>query len=131
MRKTARWVALALVAATAVFGAINAFDELGDGATPLQQSVGVAVAAYALLSWVILFAVWRRRSWGTVAAVGWTLATAWAASMGSYAWGNAPWGAVLAAGGSCVLLGAWIVWAVRESVRAYSPAPVAAQETRP
>ena len=128
MRKAARWIALTLVVVTAVLGSIETFDELGDGETLLQQSVGVAVALYSVLAWVMLFAVWRRRAWGVPVAVVWSLATIWAASMGSYAWGNAPWGAVLSAGGSCVLLGVWIVWAVREFVR--TPMPVASPEPR-
>ena len=128
MRKAARWLALAVVAATGVFGSINAFDELGDGDTLLQRSVGAAVALYAALSWVILVATWRRRAWGVPVAVVWSLATIWAATMGSYAWGHAPWGAVVAAGASCVLLGVWIVWAVRESVSAQSPPPVASPD---
>lgn len=130
MRKVARWLALGLVAVAAVLGVPNAIDELGEGETLLQHSVGVAVTVYAVVSWLILFAVWKRRSWGVPAAVVWALATTWAASVATFAFGEAPWGAVLASGGSCVLLGAWIIWAVRDSVRARPPAPVASPETR-
>jgi len=129
MRKVARWIALALVAVAAVLGVPNAIDELGEGETFLQKSVGVAVTVYAIVSWLILFAVWKRRAWAVSAAVVWALATIWAASVATFSYGDAPWGAVLASGGSCALLGAWIIWAVRDSVRA-PEAPVASPETR-
>lgn len=130
MRKAARWAALALVAVAAVLGSINAFDELGAGETPLQKTVGIAVAVYAICSWLVLFAAWRRHSWGIAAAVLWTVATAWAASVSSHAYGGAPAIGVVSAGGSCLLMGWWIVWALRETLRTQPPAPVAASESR-
>ena len=126
MRKAARWTALALVLVTAVFGSINAVDELGDGETFLQKSVGVAVATYTILAWLILLGVWRRQIWAWYLAIPWTAATVWAASVSTVAWGDAPIGAAIAAGTSCVLAGAWIVWAVRDAVTQ----PVAVQESR-
>ena len=126
MRTAARWIALALVVVTTVFGSINTVDELGDGETFLQRSVGVAVAAYTILGWLILFGVWRRQRWAWYAAIAWTAATVWAASVSTFAWGDAPIGASIAAGGGCLLAGAWIVWAVRDSV----PRPIAVPESR-
>ena len=126
MRKPARWTALALVLVTTVLGSINTVDELVEGETFLQRSVGVAVAAYTMLGWLILFGVWRRQRWAWYAGIAWTAATVWAASVSTFAWGGAPIGASIAAGAGCLLAGAWIVWAVRDSVSQ----PVAVPESR-
>jgi hypothetical protein len=123
MRKAARWLALTLVAATAVFGSINAIDEFGDGATFWQRSVGVAVSMYAILSWVLLLAVWRRRRWAVWIAVAWAVSATWAAAVSTVAWGNAPIAAAAGAGLSCVLLGAWVAWATRDALRSGKPDP--------
>jgi hypothetical protein len=117
MRKAVRWIAVALVAVCAVLGSINAYDEFGDGETLLQKSVGVAVLAYAICSWLILYGVARHRAWTVVAALLWAASTTYAATVSSFAWGGAPVVAVIAAGASCLLLGWWVVWAVRDHLR--------------
>lgn len=129
MRKAFRWIGLLLVAVTAVLGVPNAVDELGDGETLPQKSVGVAVTVYAIVSWIVLLGAWRRRRWALWAALAWTASTTYAAGMSTYVYGDGPLVAVLAAAGSCLLMGAWITWAVWDTLAAATPRAVASPES--
>lgn len=130
MRKVARWIALALVVVTALLGPINVIDEIGDGETLLQQTVGAAVAVYTIASWLALIGLWRRRRWAIGAAAVWGVAATWAATVATYAFGDAPPAAVAAPFVSCALMTAWVVWAVRDTLDAQHAAPVAASAPR-
>ncbi len=127
MRKFARVVALLLVAVSSTMQALNIpADFRQTGATLLQQSVAVGGLLHCLLGAVVVIGAVMGKRWAVNAAIAWTVAVAYTASVASVAWearldGGAIFGAV-AAGLSCILLGWWVTWAARESVRPHIPA---------
>lgn len=127
MRKLARFLALALVAATTFIALGNITDEFrSTGPGFLKQSVAFAVALYAVLGVLLLAGALRRRPWTVTIAFAWAVAVFYAATVATFAYSDPIDNGVilggLAAGMSCVLMGWWVVWAARESVRPHIPA---------
>lgn len=127
MRKLARILALVLVAATSLIALGNIPDEFRNAESGfLQQSVAFAVTLYAVLGLLLLVGVLRKRPWSVTIAVAWAIAVFYAATVATFAWSDPIDGGVItggiASGLSCVVMGWWVVWAARESVRPHIPA---------
>ena len=127
MRKLARILALVLVAATTVIALGNIPDEFRSAESGLlRQSVAFAVTLYAVLGLLLLIGALRRRPWAVTIAVAWAVSVFYAATVATFAWSDPIDRGVImggiAAGLSCVLMGWWVVWAARESVRPHIPA---------
>lgn len=134
MRKFGRILALLLVAVSSAFGLASLPDEFRNlGGTLPQQSVAFGAALHSALGVLVVVGALRRRSWAVTAAIAWTLAVVYTASVASVAWEPQLNGGVItggiAAGISCALLGWWAVWATKSWVsRAGSPEPESARD---
>jgi hypothetical protein len=127
MKMLARILPLVLVAVTSVLGLIQLPDEFrNDRGSLLQMTVAVGAALHSVLGVLVVVAVLRRHRWAVTAAIAWTIAVAYTASVASVAWEPRLEGGVLvgavAAGVSCALVGWWVVWAARTWVRPHIPA---------
>ena len=127
MRKFARVLALVLVVVASVVGLMNVPDELRKlGGTWLQQSVAFGSALHSVLGIIAVAAILRGWSWAANAAIAWTIAVVYTASVASVAWESPRDGGVLvggvAAGLSCALIGWWFVWAARTWRKPHIPA---------
>jgi hypothetical protein len=122
MRKFALIAALLLVAVTSVMGLISLPGEFRQlGGTLMQRSVAFGAAVHSVLGMLVVLGALRRRRWAVNAAGAWTIAVVYTASVASVAWESPRDAGVLlggvAAGISCALMGWWVVWAARASVR--------------
>ena len=121
MGKFARILPLVLVAVSSAFGLASLPDEFRNlGGTLLQQSVAFGAALHSVLGVLVVAGALRRRGWAVTAAIAWTIAVVYTASVASAAWEPRVHGGVIggsiAAGVSCALLGWWVVWAVNSWV---------------
>jgi 4-aminobutyrate aminotransferase-like enzyme len=126
MRKFARLLALALVAALSVMQLINIPDELKSlGDTALQRSVQFAGALYSVLGVFLVVGALRGRGWAVTIAIAWALTVTYTASAATLAWNDIHESGIvvgaISAGLSCILLGWWVTWAARASVTRHIP----------
>jgi hypothetical protein len=128
MKTLGRLLAMLLLSVTGVLGLYNGISELNDPITGLQRSVNVAVLLYGALGLLAAVGMARRRAWAVPAAIGWTLASAWAGSVASFAFHDPGFkeaatlaGAITACVG-ILAVGAFVVWKARSAIR--TPATV-------
>jgi hypothetical protein len=114
------WVLmLLLLSLTGALGVYNGISEWGDPHTPLQRSVTVSVFLYGIAGLAGAYGLVLRRRWSVWAAVMWGMATTYAGTVATIAYGgrDATPGAALVAGTACVLIAAATIWGVRASTR--------------
>ena len=127
LRAIARWVAVLLLGATTIAGAMNTVGGFESGQTGLQQSVAFAVALYSVLGALALVGLFRRRPWTVTVAVAWGIACTWAASVASFAFHDPTFSqqgtiaGVLGSGVACLLMTWFVVWVARYSTRPQIP----------
>ncbi|HUQ99076.1 MAG TPA: hypothetical protein VM166_06440 [Gemmatimonadaceae bacterium] len=114
LRKTAYFLALALLAFTGVVGIYNGIDEWGDPTNAVQESVLIGVLAYGLLGLVGVYGVVRRERWRTYAVAAWGIAVTYVpgAAVMAYTEEGVAVGSAIAASGAAALVAAFVLWAI-------------------
>ena len=123
MKKLALVVTITLLLVSGYFGVSNGTREFGQAQTTLQRSVSCAVILYGFLGFVGALLLMRRHSWSVVVIAGWAISAAYAASVATFAYSDPTFAqpgtlaAVLSAGAATLLIGAFVVWTARRTVR--------------
>jgi hypothetical protein len=126
--KKAGWIlAIALLLVSAYAGITESFHQLGEGDTPLQQSVGFAVLLYGVFGVLGAVGLARRRPWSLPVIVAWGVATLYAATIASFAFSDPTFSdsdtikGTVAAFASVAVVCGLVVWAARSNTRVPSP----------
>jgi hypothetical protein len=123
-QRVAQVVACTLMLFGGAVGSSNFVVEWSHGKTLAQHSVTLAVGIYGVLGLIGGLGLAFRKRWSVPCAVGWALASTYAAGTSVMAFGDGPLvgviSAYLAAGAICAL----VVWCARLATRDPSP-PVA------
>jgi hypothetical protein len=116
-RKVARIVALLLLLVTGYLGIHNGIVERANRYSPFQRSVYVGVILYGVLGLVTAYAVIRHRRWGVRTATAWAVMITYVSATAAlaYAGDDASLVGAVAAGMGAGLIGAGVIWAVREA----------------
>ena len=122
MRKVGWALAIVLMFATGAVGLYNGVREFNDPVTAWQRSVNVAVLCYGVLGLIAAIGLFSRRRFALPATVGWALASMWAGSVASFAFGDPEFkepgtrAGVFAAAVSILVVGSLVTWIVRDAV---------------
>ena len=119
-RSIARIIAVLLLGITGAIGILNAFDEWANPYSLFQRAVYFGVVSYGVLGLVGAYGVIRRRGWRHRIVLAWALAITLVSGTAALAYGGSdvtPIAAIaaIAAGAGGALIGAFVVWAVRDA----------------
>jgi hypothetical protein len=123
MRKAAWILAIVLIGITGALGLYNGPRDLGDGVTPLQKSVSIAVTLYGVFGVTGAIGLARRRRWSVTVIAAWALAVMYAATIASFAFHDPAFSeegtlaGVIGASVSTAVIGALMIWAARSGTR--------------
>jgi hypothetical protein len=116
-RSIARILAVLVLAGTGGIGIYNGFDEWANDYSLFQRAVYVGVVLYGVLGIAATYGVLRRRRWSHAVVVAWAVTVTFVSGTAALAYGGPEVTAVAAisAGIGGALVGAFVVWAVREA----------------
>jgi hypothetical protein len=116
-RSIARIVAILFLGTTGVLGIYNAFDEWANSYSLFQRIVYFGVVTYGVSGVIAAYGVIRRRSWSRYFVLAWAIAITFVSGTAAIAYGGPDVTPVagIAAGAGGALIGAFVVWAVREA----------------
>jgi hypothetical protein len=127
-----KWVAVAVLLATGVLGIKDGAGDWGNPQTALQRTVTVGVLLYGVLGLVAAFGVVRRQRWSAVLSAAWGVVVTYVATVASFAYSDptlsqsGTMAGVMGAFVATALIGLFVVWVVRRTLRAAPPTqPVA------
>jgi hypothetical protein len=116
-RSIARIIAILLLGITGAIGISNAFDEWANPYSLFQRIVYLGVVSYGVLGLAGAYGVIRRRGWSRHVVLAWAVAITFVSATAAIAYGGPEVTAIaaIAAGAGAALIGAFVVWAVREA----------------
>jgi hypothetical protein len=116
-RRIARIVAILLLVASGVLGLHNGVAERSEAQTPLQVSVNTCVLLYGVLGLVGAYGALRRQRWGLWPVGAWAVLITYVSGTAALAYAGAEATAVgaVSAAASAALIGAFVIWAVRNT----------------